>query len=163
MVLELEARHSLDFLAGFLRDFSIGVNATVLKSEVSLDPVRFGVSKGLELQGQSPLLLNGSTHTNPDWGTSISALYNYFDTRIARYGGIEPLAQVAVPNVLEKGRYSLDAKFQQNVGRARLSLSVNNITNQRTLWVVEGTNDLGVSRRSRAGTSVSLGINYDVF
>lgn len=162
--LELEARRSLDFLPGFFRDVSVGFNATILNSEVALDPARFGASKGLDLQGQSPLLLNASlTYTNPDWGTSVSALYNYFDTRIARYGGVEPSVQTRVPNVLEKGRYSLDAKLQQNVGPVRMSLSVNNITNQRTLWVVEGTNGQGVSRRSRAGTSVSLGMNYDVF
>ncbi|MDZ4862485.1 MAG: carboxypeptidase regulatory-like domain-containing protein [Gemmatimonadota bacterium] len=162
--LELEARRSLDFLPGFFRDFTVGVNATLINSEVALDPVRFGPSAGLGLQGQSPLLLNASlTYTNPDWGTSVSALYNYFDTRIARYGGVEPSVTTRVANVLEKGRYSLDAKVQQNVGPVRMSLSVTNITNQRTLWVVEGTNDRAVSRRSRSGTSVSLGMNYDVF
>src|SRR6185295_14824488 len=52
--LEFEARRNLDFLPGFLRNLSVGANATVVNSSVDLDSVRFGNAKGLPLQGQSP-------------------------------------------------------------------------------------------------------------
>ncbi len=163
--LELEARRSLDFLPGFLRDLSFGANATILKSEISLDPVLFGGSDGLELQGQSPLLLNASlSYQHPTSGTSASVLYNYFDTRIARYGSSEPSNPTGRPeNILELGRYSLDAKIQQSVGPVRVSLSATNLTNQQTRWVIEGSNDKVFTRRFRQGTSWSLGMTYDIF
>lgn len=162
---ELEARRALDFLPGFLGDLSIGMNATILDSEVELDPVRFGGSEGLALQGQSPLVLNGSLgYSNESSRTSITLFYNYFDTRIARYGGAQPSRPEARPaNVLEKGRYSLDLKLQQGFGPMRVSLAGTNLTNQKVRWVLEGSNDRVETRRIRLGTSWTFGVTYDVF
>ncbi len=163
--IEVEARRALDFLPGFLGRLAVGVNATVLQSEVELDPVRFGGSEGLALQGQSPLILNGSlTWASGAGGTSVSVLYNFFDTRIARYGGAQPSnPDVRPANVLEKGRYSLDVKLQQRVGPMRVSLAGTNLTNQQVRWVLEGSGDRVETRRIRLGTSWSLGVTYDVF
>ena len=113
---ELEARRALDFLPGFLRNLSVGANATLVQSSVDLDSVRFGNAKDLPLQGQSPFILNASVVYNvPDWGTSLSVLFNYFDDRVARYGSGDPTQQSQAPpvNVMEKGRFSLDLKVQQ--------------------------------------------------
>jgi len=162
---EVEARRALDFLPGFLRHLSIAANATVLTSEVELDPLRFGGSQGLALQGQSPLLLNGSlSYASPGSRTSLALLFNFFDTRIARYGGAQPSnPDVRPANVLEKRRYSLDLKLQQGLGPLRVSLSGTNLTNQQVRWVLEGSNDRVETRRIRLGTSWSLGVTYDVF
>lgn len=163
--LELEARRGLDFLPGFLGDLALGVNATVIHSEVELDPVLFGGSHGLALQGQSPLVLNGSvSYTNEASRTSLALLYNYFDTRIARYGGAQPSRPDVRPaNVLEKGRYSLDVKLQQAFGPLRVSFAGTNLTNQKVRWVLEGSGDKVETRRIRLGTTWSLGMTYDVF
>lgn len=162
---EVEARRALDFLPGFLGNLALGVNATVLTSEVELDAIRFGGSQGLALQGQSPLVLNGTlSYTSEATRTSLALLFNYFDTRIARYGGAQPSnPDVRPANVLEKGRYSLDVKLQQGLGPLRVSLAGTNLTNQRVRWVLEGTNDRVETRRIRLGTSWSLGVTYDVF
>ena len=162
---EVEARRAMDFLPGFLSNLSLGVNATILRSEVELDPVRFGGSRGLALQGQSPLLLNGSvSYTSEPTRTSLSVLYNFFDTRIARYGGSQPSRPDVRPaNVLEQGRYSLDLKLQQSLGPLKLSLSGTNVTNRRVRWVLEGSGDRVETRRIRLGTSWSLGVTYDAF
>lgn len=163
--LELEARRALDFLPGALGGLALSVNATILHSEVELDPIRFGASDGLGLQGQSPFLLNGSlSWASASGGTSMSLLFNYFASRIARYGGAQPsLPEVRPPNVLEQGRHSLDAKVQQVWGPLKLSLSGTNLTGQEVRWVVEGTGGRLLTRRARLGTSYSFGVTYDVF
>ncbi|MBK6778176.1 MAG: carboxypeptidase regulatory-like domain-containing protein [Gemmatimonadetes bacterium] len=162
---ELEGRRALDFLPGFLGGLAVGVNATMLQSEVTLDPIRFGGSKGLGLQGQSPLLLNGSlSWANEASRTSISLLYNFFDTRIARYGGAQPSQPDVRPaNVLERARYSLDAKVQQGFGPMKISVSGTNLTGQQVRWVLEGSGNRVQTRRAPIGTSWSVGVTYDVF
>jgi hypothetical protein len=157
---ELEARRGLDFLPGFLRHLSLGFNATFLGSEIKLDERRYGAKEpGLDLQGQSPFLLNGGlTYTNNK--TSVSLLYNYFADRIARYGGNADPSRVP-PNVIEKARYSLDAKVSQTIGGLKVSVGGTNLTNRQPRFVLEGT-DL-VTRTYTTGTSWSVGLSYDIY
>jgi hypothetical protein len=163
---ELEARRALDFLPGFLRNLSLGVNATLVNSSVDLDSTRFGNAKDLPLQGQSPFILNASAvYGIPTWGTTLSVLYNYFDTRVARYGSGDPSNQTSAPpvNVLEHGRYSLDLKLQQVFGPATMSFSVTNLTNQQVLWALDGSNWKDITRRYRPGATWKFGVNYNVY
>jgi len=163
---ELEVRRALDFLPGFLGKLSAGANATILHSSVDLDPVRFGNARDLPLQGLSPFVLNASlVWSDPDWGTSISLLFNYFDTRVARYGSGDPTNQTQAPpiNVLEEGRHSLDVKWQQRLGPMKLSLSGTNLTNQPVRWSLDGSSGRVLTRRWKTGTGWSLGVTYDVF
>jgi hypothetical protein len=163
---ELEVRRALEFLPGFLSKFSVGANATILRSSVDLDSVRFGNARDLPLQGQSPFVLNASlVWSEPSWGTSISVLFNHFDTRIGRYGSGDPTNQTqARPiNVLEEGRHSLDVKWQQLLGRLKLSLSGTNLTNQPVRWSLDGSHGKVLTRRWKTGTNWSLGVTYDVF
>jgi hypothetical protein len=129
---------------------------------VVLDSVRFGRKEpGLDLQGQSPFLLNaGLNYVNPDTKTSVSALINYFGDRVVRYGGLLGLGEIP-PNVIEKGRYSLDAKVTQSLGALKATISGTNLTNQRPRFIVEGT-DL-VTRAYTIGTSWTVGLTYDVY
>lgn len=159
---ELEARRALDFMPGFLKYLSLGFNATFLGSEIALDERRYGAkAPGLDLQGQSPFLLNGGiTYTNPGSRTSLSLLYNYFADRIARYGGNADPARVP-PNVIEKARYSLDAKLSQSVGGLKISVGGTNLTNRQPRFVLEGSNL--VTRAYSTGTSVSVGLSYDIY
>ncbi|MEO8138235.1 MAG: TonB-dependent receptor [Gemmatimonadota bacterium] len=159
---ELEARHALDFLPGTLKYLSLGFNATFLGSDIQLDERRYGAKKpGLDLQGQSPFLLNGGlTYSNPVSRTSASLLYNYFADRIARYGGNADPDRVP-PNVIERARYSLDAKVSQSFGGLKLSVGATNLTNRQPRFVLEGT-DL-VTRTYTIGTSWSVGVSYDIY
>ena len=164
--LELEARRGLDFLPGALGALSLGFNATLLKSSIDLDSVRFGNARGLTLQGQSPFVLNGSLGWDrPEWGTSFQLLYNYFATRIARYGSGDPTNQTSTPpvNVLEEGRYSLDLKLQQSWGPLRFALGGTNITNRPVQWSLDGSDGRVVTRRYFSGSTWSLGVTYDVY
>ncbi len=159
---ELEARRTLDFLPGFLRHLSIGMNAAFLGSSIELDPVRFGIKEpGLDLQGQSPLLLNGSlTYTNPGSRTSVALLYNYFGDRIARYGA-NSAPDIIPSNVIEKARYNLDAKVSQSFGGLKVSVSATNLTNRQPRFLLEGSNL--VTRSYTTGTSWTVGLTYDFY
>jgi hypothetical protein len=160
--MEFEARRALDFLPGFLRYLWFSGNATILRSKVELDPVRFGPKEpGLDLQGQSPFLLNaGLSYGNPDTHTSVSVLFNYFGDRIARYGGLLGLGEIP-PNVIEKGRYGLDGKVTQAFGPLTFSVAGTNLTNQKPRFIVEGTNL--VTRSYTTGTSWTVGVTYDIY
>jgi outer membrane receptor protein involved in Fe transport len=163
---ELEVRRALDFLPGFLGKLSAGANATILHSSVDLDSVRFGNAHDLPLQGLSPFVLNASlVWADPDWGTSVSVLFNYFDTRVGRYGSGDPTNQSQAPpiNVLEEGRHTLDVKWQQRLGPMKVSLSGTNLTNQPVRWSLDGSNGRVLTRRWKTGTGWSLGVTYDVF
>lgn len=164
--LEFEARRALDFLPGFLRNLSVGANATIVNSSVDLDTLRFGNSTGLPLQGQSPFIINASVNYSiPSSRTTFSVLYNYFDTRVARYGSGDPGQPNGEPptNVLELGRFSLDLKFQQELGPVRLKFSGTNITNEPTIWVLDGSNEQDVTRRYRTGATWTIGASWDVY
>ncbi|HEU5154786.1 MAG TPA: carboxypeptidase regulatory-like domain-containing protein [Gemmatimonadales bacterium] len=163
---ELEARKTLDFLPGFLRNLSVGANATLVQSSVDLDSTRFGNAKDLPLQGQSPFILNASLiYGVPNWGTTLSVLFNYFDTRVARYGSGDPTQQSQAPpvNVLEKGRFSLDLKLQQNLGLTRLTFSGTNLTNEPVIWALDGSDWKQITRRYRTGTQWKIGMSYDIY
>jgi hypothetical protein len=164
--LELEARRALDFLPGFLNRLSVGANATVLESSVDLDTLRFGNARNLTLQGQSPLVINGSViYAIPEWGTSLSILFNYFDDRIARYGSGDPTGQsnVRPVNVVEEGRYSLDLKLQQEFGPLRLSFAGTNVTNRPVRWSLAGSHGKALTRRYATGSGWSIGVTYVMF
>jgi hypothetical protein len=163
---EFEARRALDFLPGFLRHLAVGANATLVQSSVDLDSLRFGNAKGLPLQGQSPFIINASlVYALPNSGTTLSGLFNYFDTRVARYGSGDPTQTSQAPpvNVLEKGRYSLDVKLQQDLGSMRFTFSGTNITNQPVVWALDGSNWKQITRRYRPGAEWKLGVSYDVY
>ncbi len=160
--LEFEARRALDFLPGFFKYFSLGVNGTVLGSSVKLDPLTFGVRKrSLDLQGQAPLLVNGSlSFAQPATKTSVAVLYNYFADRIARYGGATSTS-IVPPDVIERGRYSLDAKAQQSFGVLKVAIGATNLTNQQPRYFVEGSRL--ITRTAPVGTTWTLGLSYDVY
>jgi hypothetical protein len=157
----------LDFLPGFLNRLGLGVNATILKSSVDLDTLRFGNAQNLTLQGQSPLVINGSLlYAIPEWGSSLSLLFNYFDDRIARYGSGDPTSGTTGErpvNVLEEGRYSLDVKLTLEFGPLRLSFSGTNITNQPVRWSLAGSHGKALTRRYYNGSTWQVGVTYDVF
>lgn len=160
--LELEARRNLDFLPGFLKYLSVGLNGTILGSSVELDPLLFGVrKKSLDLQGQSPLLVNASlSYVQPATRTSLALLFNYFDDRIARYGGATSTT-TAPPDVIEKGRFSLDAKAQQTIGGLRVAIGATNLTHEKPRYILEGTNL--ITRTAPIGTTWSVGFSYDIY
>lgn len=168
---ELELRRTLSFLPGRLPALSVGGNATWTRSTVDI-PSKFGqYPSDLPLQGQSPFLLNvGASWSLPERRLSLSTLYNSFDDRIIRFGvssaTSDPNAPPQqLPNVIERGRGSLDAKGSIGLpGRLTLSMSATNLTNQRVRYIVESTEGgadipVGLQRLGRT-FGVSVGRDF---
>lgn len=162
---EFEFRRPLSFLPGAFSKMALGLNVTVVNS-TSEYPIVTGDStftRTLRLQGQSDFLGNANLlYNDQKTGLDASILLNYFSDRISRYGFISvssgTLAEV--PNVVEQGRVSLDAKIRKRVGRTTISLSGRNLTDAEVIF--EQSSKVGAIRTGyfRPGVGFSLGIGY---
>ena len=133
---------------------------TLVRSSVTI-PLAFGTfTPGLDLEGQSPLLVNGSVSwRSANGGVNATMLYNHFSDRIVRYGYASGNV-LQGPNLIERGRGTLDGKAQIAVGRgATVSLAARNLTNARVQFVQ--TVDIGddITGRSVPGINFSVGVS----
>ncbi len=157
---ELEVRRRLEFLPGILSNLQASTNLTVVSSSAILGE---GFSAGdteIPLMGQSPFLVNGSLgYLDSGNGFELSALVNYFDDRVVRYGVF--LGSVQVPNVTEKGRVTLDAKLFKALGRFGLTLAGKNLTNANYSLYQDSATGPVLTGFSRPGVTFSMELGYD--
>jgi hypothetical protein len=93
---ELELRKSMRFLGGYFGNFSLTGNYTRVYSEVEYTDSRTDAQGNAILtqatrpmQGQSPWMINlGVYFSEPDWGTTVSLLYNKFGRRLRSVGDV---------------------------------------------------------------------------
>ena len=162
--LELEARKSLDQIG--LNAFQIGANVSLVRSRVdiaadelelirSIDP---DASASRDLQGQSPYTVNVDvTYDNPSAGTSVSAYYNVFGSRLDR------VATGATPDVYEQPFHQLDLMIRQRlVFGFDLRGSVKNLLNQAHEFAHSYKGSLFISEGYGYGRSYSLGLSYNI-
>ena len=158
---EMDLRKDLLFLPGPLKRLSASVNLTVVRTSVVISPAFGNYDPGLDLEGQSPYVVNaGLSYQSAGDALSVSVLFNQFDDRIVRYGFASSGGAGAVqgPNIIERGRSSLDAKLQQAVGkRITLSLTAKNLTNQRVQFYQVVSTGEASTGRATPGMSLSLG------
>lgn len=157
---ELEARHALDMLPGPLSHLTASLNVTVVQSRVDLSGIGGHYAPGTPLTGQSPFVLNtGLTYASSGGRLGASALYNYFADRVARYGIAEP---DPLPNLIEEGRGTLDAKVQTRVMRGTtIALSARNLTDAASRFTFEfPTSGTATSEYVRRGISLSLSLSH---
>lgn len=102
-------------------------------------------------------------------GLQASLLFNYFSNRTIRYGETlvvtspdQPPEGVVVPDIIEKGRISLDAKVQKYFGRLTISLVGKNLTDA-TQYIVQPLDDGSEvpAGRFSPGVSIGMGFGYD--
>ncbi len=160
---EIELRRTLGFLPGPLRRLSLGLNVTLVDSKSTFRSSD-EITLTYRLQGQSDALANLSLfYTDPDRGLDASLLFNHFTDRIVRYGiaSVSNGEPQVVPNVMEQGRTSVDAKLRLRWGKGlSLSLSGRNLLDAEVIQYQDS--DAGRTRTGyfRPGTTVSLGMGY---
>jgi outer membrane receptor protein involved in Fe transport len=162
---EFEARKSLGFIGGGFRGFSAGLNALVVRSRVTLDTLTFGqINQQLSLAGQSPYLFNANlNYSSARAGVTASVLLNYFADRIVRYGitNTTSTGSNKIPDAIEQGRFTLDAKVAKGLGRWTLTLAGKNLTNSTsTVTQYSAAGDVPILVLG-TGIDIKLGVGYD--
>jgi len=161
---EFEFRRGLTFLPGRLKQLSAGLNLTVVESRALLR--NDSSSFTYPFAGQSKFLTNTNLlYATRDGATEMSVLLNYFSDRVSRYG-VSAVAGgiiVGVPNLIERGRFQLDAKARQKFRRATVSISVRNLLDAEVIFE-QDSRENGVVRAGyfRPGIGVSLGVGYAI-
>ncbi|MBL9015007.1 MAG: TonB-dependent receptor [Myxococcales bacterium] len=120
---ELEARLSLGRVTPALREFSVGGNLSLIRSNIEVS----GASRAL--QGQSPYVANlGLGYESNASKTRVDLLFNSFGRRIDEVG------TGGAGHVYEEAFHRLDLAVSQPLPRdVRLKLSGTNLLNQRVV------------------------------
>ncbi len=130
---EIDLRKSLDFIG--LKNFTFGMNAAIIKSEVNFDNTR-SLEKDRPMQGQSPYLVNVSLfYDNKGYGVSAGILYNRIGKRISGIGRVDTGSGASinndVPDTYELPRDILDFVITKKIGeKLELKASFKDILNQ---------------------------------
>ena len=164
---EFEYRKNLAGLSEFLRDFSVGMNFSVIDSAVSipeeeLESIRIydpDASDTRELLGQSPYLVNFElAYDNLTWGTGVTVAYNVFGDRLSL------VTSGALPDVYERSLHSLDLIYTQRITRdLRLKFQAKNILNADRNKSLRNAGQEYYFEQYTTGRSFSLGLSYDFF
>ena len=131
----------------------VGANYTYVDSEVTLSPASRQVQTSLvrPLAGTSANLLNALLEVR-GLGFSGRLLWNYFDDRISDVGSL------GLPDIIEKGRQSLDLVFSRRWDQASLKVALSNLTDQDYVYT-QGA-DGPTQRIYNLGRAISFGITY---
>jgi TonB-dependent receptor len=128
---ELEVRKSLASLgvSKFLRNTSVNLNTSLIKSEVDMgldaSTNTFQENKR-PLQGQSPYVINvGLYYNDSETGWSANAGYNLFGNRIMAVGS------TLFPSWIERPRQSLDLQVAKTFRNVEVKLNVQNVLNSQ--------------------------------
>jgi outer membrane receptor protein involved in Fe transport len=106
--IELEARKSLGMFTEGLRTFTVFTNATVMRSEIEIDPAAGAItSANRRMVGQAPYVVNaGLTWTHPSSEASATLLFNRVGERITEAG------ESPLPDIVDASRNVLDASIR---------------------------------------------------
>ena len=145
--LELEARSLIG------PHLLVGANYTYVDSEVTLSPAARQVQTSLvrPLAGTSANLFNALFEVR-GMGYSGRLLFNYFDDRISDVGSL------GLPDIVEKGRHSLDFVLSKRFERASVRMAFTNLTDQPFEFTQGG--DGPTQRIFHLGRSLSFGVTY---
>lgn len=133
--LEFEFRKNLDFITHSLRDFSLGFNVTLVKSETSIDPDELEQIRAQdpnhadtrEMFGQAPYVVNAYlSYLNRDLGLELNATYNVIGPRMTL------VIKGGTPNVFLQPFNLLNFNISKTLGKHfGIKLSASNILNSR--------------------------------
>lgn len=161
---EFEISKSLGMLTDILRDLRVGMNLSLIHSEVKIAESEMrmiratdsSASDTRQLQGQSPYILNFDLgYSNFDLGTNVTLTYNIFGERLS------DVAQGGTPDVFEQPQGMLNLNASQRViGGLSARLSARNILDARFRKIQSYKGNEYVFQEYRLGSSFSLGLSY---
>ncbi|NBW37733.1 MAG: TonB-dependent receptor [Cytophagia bacterium] len=123
---ELEVRKSLSSLgvSKILRNTSVNVNASLIRSEVDMGSAVTFQERFRPMQGQSPYVINSGIYYNDtDNGFSVNVAYNVLGNRIFSVGS------VLFPSWIERPRNAVDLQIAKQFNKMELKLNIQNLLN----------------------------------
>lgn len=162
--IELEVRKELGFIASALRNFRVGVNVSIMKSEVDINPAELALIRvnnpeakaTRQLFGQSPYIVNALLgYDNAEVGWNINLSYNIIGPRLflVSTGG--------TPNIFEQPRNQLDMSVKKSfTKRTSVKVSAQNLLNTAYAYNQEWAGKQYTYQSYQLGTTFSLGFNY---
>ena len=160
---EIEARTSLDGLAGWLSGFAVGINFTDLESEVDIpatfraDLAIFGLASDTRaLQGQPEYLVNANiTYDNARTGTAAGLFFNRVGETLLSGAAV---GADGTPNVFIAERDALNFTFRQRLGAGiAVTLEGSNLLQDEYLTFYR-TEDGQVATKTRHATGRRIGV-----
>ncbi len=152
---ELEYRRSLANMWSKLSGFNLGVNLTLVKSEVVIgDSTGVQTSSERPLQGQSPYVFNGNLgYVFMGGHSSVNLLYNLYGKRIAEVGSN------GLPDIYERHRNQIDMSAATSLnGHIKLKFAAEDILNHQYRFEQGGF----VTRAYTPGRSFKFGLSYNL-
>lgn len=166
--IEFEFRRRLDYTdIRLLRNFQIGGNLTLVKSEVDIDPTELSFRHARNLTdssvttrpfgGQSPYVLNFDlVYSSPDASTEVALLYNVYGKRLSEVG-------YQSPDIFEKSRQTLDLTISRRLFQwISAKFTAKNILNEDKYWIQEVGDTEYVRSLTREGRVYSLSFSYSL-
>jgi len=166
MGMEVEIRKSLRGITidtSFLDNFSLIINASLIKSHVVLGQSQLGQSNERPMQGQSPYIINaGIFYESPKHNYSFNILYNVIGQRIFIIGFD------VYPDIYEMPRNVLDFNFSKKfANNLELKLNVGDILNQKYTLLQDANADKKFDRNNdqiiqgyKPGRTIQIGFSY---
>jgi TonB-dependent receptor len=161
---EVELRKNLDFIAQGLRNFRIGTNLSLMKSEVEINETELALIRvnnpeaesTRPLFGQSPFIVNALLgYESAESGWNINVSYNIIGPRLflVSTGG--------TPNIYEQPRNQLDMTIKKSINdRVNLKLSAQNLLNATYKWSQEWEDIEYTYQSYQLGTTFSFGFTF---
>lgn len=150
---ELDLRFSLSHISEHLSNFFINGNYSWIKSNVDVEATEITIARrNRPLQGQSPYVINvGLNYIHPNFGTSVSLLYNRIGSRIIE------VATLYEEDVIEEPRDLIDLVITQPIfSNFELKLTVKDLLHNNQVFK-QGNKRARVNSKD---STVSLGLSY---
>jgi outer membrane receptor protein involved in Fe transport len=171
--MELDVRKKLDFVG--LRDFSLALNAALIRSRVRFRPGEIVSEPDRPMQGQSPYVINaGLYYQSEKHGLNASLLYNRIGKRIVGLGksnSINPDINTLIPDSYEMPRHAIDFTVGKSIGQClEVRCSVRDILSEAIVYKQfpkfrqDGVvyNRAQITRQYNPGQSVSVGVAFTI-
>ena len=155
-------------LAPALSNFQIGVNTSLIRSEVDIEPGELAAIQAANpdaedtrpLYAQSPYIVNANIgYVNDSTGSSVILNYNVFGPRITEVG------YSGAPNVYEQPRNGLDFNYIQKIGQRKrwaIRLAAQNLLNPKYSFEQELLGNVYTVREYTVGRRFILGVSYEI-
>lgn len=171
--IETEIRKKLDFMR--LPNFTIVLNAALIKSQVSFKPGEIVSTPNRPMQGQSPYVINiGLYYQSIKWGLNMALLYNRIGKRIVGIGktlGTSQDVNTMIPDAYEMPRNELDFTISKTLGKGvEIRLSVKDILSENIVFKqfpkFEKDNQIfereQITKQYNPGQTISIGLSWKI-